>query len=569
MFRTNQGHRYVALLLVHLFVIGPLNANGSKIFESWNPQNVNSGKYSDTGIPSFAKGISSFGEQMSKGFGMFHDIPRTIIVSYKLIEDYPLLLQAASFFQTGIPLTQGFSSSHSPNSESENENFFDKARKLSDTLVEVRNRVVSRMFRGLQLSPRSNEEQTLPGGHFQQQIASLFSVLTPTLTDVTDALLGTFAGPSEEDEHYSPYDLFRSQPAHRGLASVVDPHIFPDALSILLAPLPFKSVYLRSLHMEIFEVPSWLPMIDFLDVLRSDKDVEGVWNDEVLNEDDEPTQNSAFMSDEESDPKNSKKEESPYTIRASSFAPSSPPRKTSYDRQQTKPHVGTSKSGPPPPRQRSSPFGPLFSREILYPFSRYLSDDEALENHDDFDTNNRVLNAEDVPMQSSRPRPDYSQYLGNAMSDSYDNAVPNFPSLVDDMPSSNFHDRFSHLYDLEDHNDDDDDDTDDDYDNTQQNENDEFVGQQVTYADHSVSSLDYDIPNDPLFSEQWAHVDTDGFGANAPLVWKAIEEKTKQTEGAEGSKKFLVALIDSGVDYAHFDLRENIWRNKDEICGPK
>ncbi|KAF8822609.1 subtilisin SUB7 [Cardiosporidium cionae] len=32
-------------------------------------------------------------------------------------------------------------------------------------------------------------------------------------------------------------------------------------------------------------------------------------------------------------------------------------------------------------------------------------------------------------------------------------------------------------------------------------------------------------------------------------------------------KKFIIALIDSGVDYNHPDLRENIWKNEAEICN--
>lgn len=31
--------------------------------------------------------------------------------------------------------------------------------------------------------------------------------------------------------------------------------------------------------------------------------------------------------------------------------------------------------------------------------------------------------------------------------------------------------------------------------------------------------------------------------------------------------RFTVAVIDSGVDYEHPDLQNQIWRNPDEICG--
>jgi subtilisin family serine protease len=56
-----------------------------------------------------------------------------------------------------------------------------------------------------------------------------------------------------------------------------------------------------------------------------------------------------------------------------------------------------------------------------------------------------------------------------------------------------------------------------------------------------VSSV---VPNDPYFSQQWGLSQI-----GAPEAW-AI---------ATGSKKPVVAVIDSGVDYTHPDLRANIW----------
>lgn len=62
-------------------------------------------------------------------------------------------------------------------------------------------------------------------------------------------------------------------------------------------------------------------------------------------------------------------------------------------------------------------------------------------------------------------------------------------------------------------------------------------------------------PNDPLFNEQWSLLNTGqragktGADVCATHAW----EKTK------GSRKVVVAVIDTGVDYNHQDLHNNIW----------
>jgi len=62
-------------------------------------------------------------------------------------------------------------------------------------------------------------------------------------------------------------------------------------------------------------------------------------------------------------------------------------------------------------------------------------------------------------------------------------------------------------------------------------------------------------PNDPLFNEQWSLLNTgqregtSGADVCATRAWT----KTK------GSKKIVVAVIDTGVDYNHQDLHNNIW----------
>ncbi len=71
------------------------------------------------------------------------------------------------------------------------------------------------------------------------------------------------------------------------------------------------------------------------------------------------------------------------------------------------------------------------------------------------------------------------------------------------------------------------------------------------------------IPNDPRFSEQWSlhNIGQTGgtFNAdtNAPEAWDVTT----------GSGNVVVAVIDTGVDYTHEDLRANMWINSGEIPG--
>ena|GEM_PF-2823172 len=68
------------------------------------------------------------------------------------------------------------------------------------------------------------------------------------------------------------------------------------------------------------------------------------------------------------------------------------------------------------------------------------------------------------------------------------------------------------------------------------------------------------IPNDPQFPEQWGLHNTGQTGGtpdadiDAPEAWDI----------SQGSAKAVIAVIDSGVDYNHEDLAQNIWVNPDE-----
>ncbi len=67
------------------------------------------------------------------------------------------------------------------------------------------------------------------------------------------------------------------------------------------------------------------------------------------------------------------------------------------------------------------------------------------------------------------------------------------------------------------------------------------------------------VPNDPLFQKQWGLNNSSDTDIDAPEGW------SKET----GSKDIVIAVIDTGVDYRHEDLKENIWKNERECNGIK
>jgi subtilisin family serine protease len=76
----------------------------------------------------------------------------------------------------------------------------------------------------------------------------------------------------------------------------------------------------------------------------------------------------------------------------------------------------------------------------------------------------------------------------------------------------------------------------------------------------SVVSPDYllsiqSTPNDPLYSQQWALPSTSPFGINASTAWDVTT----------GLPRTVVAEMDTGIDYNHPDLYQNIWINPAEI----
>jgi subtilisin family serine protease len=71
------------------------------------------------------------------------------------------------------------------------------------------------------------------------------------------------------------------------------------------------------------------------------------------------------------------------------------------------------------------------------------------------------------------------------------------------------------------------------------------------------------FPNDPSFESQWSLYNTGQSGGavdadiDAPEAWDLTT----------GSPQVVVAVIDSGIDYNHEDLRMNMWENPGEIAG--
>jgi subtilisin family serine protease len=76
-----------------------------------------------------------------------------------------------------------------------------------------------------------------------------------------------------------------------------------------------------------------------------------------------------------------------------------------------------------------------------------------------------------------------------------------------------------------------------------------------------VSPGPLDGPNDPLLSEQWGLINTgqrEG-RADADISARLAWQKT------QGSKKVVVAVLDSGVDYTHPDLAGNMWHRPADV----
>ena len=74
----------------------------------------------------------------------------------------------------------------------------------------------------------------------------------------------------------------------------------------------------------------------------------------------------------------------------------------------------------------------------------------------------------------------------------------------------------------------------------------------VEYAEPNYIVRVNMVPNDPDYSKQWAHQNT-----KAESGWDITT----------GSSDVVIAIIDSGVDYNHEDLKDNIWKDADGNPG--
>jgi len=66
----------------------------------------------------------------------------------------------------------------------------------------------------------------------------------------------------------------------------------------------------------------------------------------------------------------------------------------------------------------------------------------------------------------------------------------------------------------------------------------------IEYAEPNSLDRTYYVPNDPRYIEQWAHQNT-----HAEPGW----------DMERGDPNITIAIVDTGIDYNHEDLRDNIW----------
>lgn len=69
------------------------------------------------------------------------------------------------------------------------------------------------------------------------------------------------------------------------------------------------------------------------------------------------------------------------------------------------------------------------------------------------------------------------------------------------------------------------------------------------------------LPNDPMFEDQWALSNSGQTGGKANADISALKAWMK----TKGSDKIVIAVLDTGVDYTHSDLVENVWFRPDNV----
>ena len=79
--------------------------------------------------------------------------------------------------------------------------------------------------------------------------------------------------------------------------------------------------------------------------------------------------------------------------------------------------------------------------------------------------------------------------------------------------------------------------------------------EEVEYVEPNYILNFCEIPDDQKFDQQWALKNNNDCDIDAPHAWNV----------SKGSDSTIVAIVDSGVDYNHLDIADNIWINENEI----
>jgi subtilisin family serine protease len=82
-----------------------------------------------------------------------------------------------------------------------------------------------------------------------------------------------------------------------------------------------------------------------------------------------------------------------------------------------------------------------------------------------------------------------------------------------------------------------------------------------TESQARLEGLDSGLPNDPQFADQWSLVNTGQDGGTAEADISALKAWTV----THGDNDVVIAVLDSGVDYNHVDLRANMWTRPDNL----
>ncbi len=69
------------------------------------------------------------------------------------------------------------------------------------------------------------------------------------------------------------------------------------------------------------------------------------------------------------------------------------------------------------------------------------------------------------------------------------------------------------------------------------------------------------VPNDPQFGQQWALQNTGATGGTVGADVHAVQAWNV----TQGSRRVVVAVMDTGIDYNHPDLYQNVWLNQAEV----